>query len=118
VGKFTEFVTVLVVLEEGHGGRAFYVNERVPRIRSLRERLMKEVWMSIQTGLELNSYIPAKSGLTIHVDANPDTRFKSSAYVQELVGMVVGQGFNAVMKPDAWAASHCADHVVKAKVIG
>jgi len=35
--------------------------------------------------------------------------------VEELVGLVVGQGFNAVVKPEAWAASHAADHAVKHK---
>jgi predicted RNase H-related nuclease YkuK (DUF458 family) len=43
-------------------------------------------------------------------------RFKSSAYVQELVGLVVGQGFKALIKPESWAASHAADHVVRAKL--
>jgi predicted RNase H-related nuclease YkuK (DUF458 family) len=38
---------------------------------------------------------------------------KSSAYVQELVGLVVGQGFKALIKPQSWAASHAADHVVR-----
>jgi hypothetical protein len=38
---------------------------------------------------------------------------KSSAYVQELEGLVVGQGFKALIKPESWAASHAADHVVR-----
>jgi hypothetical protein len=29
--------------------------------------------------------------------------------------MVVAHGFNAVLKPDAWCASHVADHCVKHK---
>lgn len=117
-GKNTEFVTVVVVLRPGKGGRAFYTRERVTRIKSLRERLMKEVWMSVDTGMELNKYIPEDAELTVHIDANPDVRFKSSSYVKELTGMVVGQGFRAVLKPDSWCASHAADHVVKHKVIG
>jgi Ribonuclease H-like len=40
-------------------------------------------------------------------------KHKSSAYVQELVGLVVGQGFKALIKPEAWAATHAADHVVR-----
>ena len=112
-GRFTEYVTVVVLLDEGKGGRAFFTSEKVPRIKSLRERLMKEVWMSVITGIELNDIIPEKYGLTIHVDANPDTRFKSSGYVKELTSMVVSQGFNAVLKPESWCASHAADHVVK-----
>jgi predicted RNase H-related nuclease YkuK (DUF458 family) len=54
-----------------------------------------------------------KGELTVHIDANPVVKHRSSAYVQELVGLVVGQGFRALIKPEAWAASHCADHIVR-----
>lgn len=109
----TEYITVVIVLQPGKGGRCFFARERVPRIRSLRERLLKEAWMSVELGMELNDVIPDASRLTIHIDANPDTKFKSSDVVQEMVGLVLGQGFGAVTKPDAWAASHAADHIVK-----
>jgi predicted RNase H-related nuclease YkuK (DUF458 family) len=115
-GKFTQYVTVLVVVMKGKGARAWCTKERVPRIRSLRERLMKEVWTSVMLGMELNAHIPETAGLTIHIDANPDVRFKSSEYVKELAAMVVSQGFEAKVKPEAWAASFTADHVVKGDV--
>jgi len=54
--------------------------------------------------------------LTVHIDANPVVTHKSSAHVQELVGLVVGQGFKAAIKPEAWAATHCADRVVRGLV--
>lgn len=117
-GKFTEYVTVIVLLHKGKGGRAFYVRDRVPRVKSLRERLMREVWMSINVGLELNAHIPESVGLTVHVDANPNLKFRSSDHVKELTAMVVSQGFKTLLKPDSWAASHLADHVVKHKVLG
>lgn len=117
-GRHTEFVTVLVVLTEGKGGRAFYCRERVTRIKSLRERLLKEVWSSVDTGLALNGMIPDGLELTVHIDANPDLRFKSSNYIKELTSLVVSQGFKMLLKPDSWAASHTADHVVKHKVLG
>jgi predicted RNase H-related nuclease YkuK (DUF458 family) len=117
-GRFTEYVTVIVLLQKGKGGRAFYIQERVPRVRSLRERLMREVWMSINVGLELNAHMPETTGLTVHVDANPNLKFRSSDHVKELTAMVVSQGFKTLLKPDSWAASHLADHVVKHKVLG
>jgi predicted RNase H-related nuclease YkuK (DUF458 family) len=116
-GQFTEYITVVVVLNPGKGGCAFYTRERVPRIKSLRERLMKEVWMSVELGLELNGDIPSTTDLTIHIDANPDVRFKSSTCVQEMVGLVVGQGFKHLLKPDSWAATHAADHIIKSIIL-
>lgn len=121
----TEYVTVLVVLTPGKGGRVFYCRERVPRIRSLRERLHREVWMSTELGMELTQTTDIGgfalidgNELTIHIDANPNPRFKSSEYVQELAGLVVGQGFRVMLKPDSWTATHVADHVVKHEVMG
>jgi predicted RNase H-related nuclease YkuK (DUF458 family) len=110
-GRFTQFVTVVVVLTPQKGGRVAYSREVVPRITSLRERLLKETWRSVELGMNLTNLVPGD--LTVHIDANPVQTHKSSAYVQELVGLVVGQGFNALIKPDSWAASHAADHVVR-----
>lgn len=110
-GRFTQFVTVVAVLTPSKGGRAAYSREVVPRITSLRERLLKEVWRSVDLGMQLTGLVPGD--LTVHIDANPVVKHKSSQYVQELVGLVVGQGFSARIKPDAWCASHAADHIVR-----
>lgn len=110
-GRLTQLVTVVVILMPRKGGRVVYRREVVPRIRSLRERLLKEVWKSVDLGL-LSPLV--RGELTVHIDANPVVKHKSSAYVQELVGLVVGQGFKALIKPESWAASHAADHAVRA----
>jgi predicted RNase H-related nuclease YkuK (DUF458 family) len=110
-GRFTQFVTVVAVLTPHKGGRAAYSREVVPRIKSLRERLLKETWRSVELGIALHEVVPGE--LTIHVDANSNLRYASSAYVQELVGMVVSNGFKSLIKPDSWAATHCADHIVR-----
>ena len=114
----TEFVTVIVIHTPTKGGRVFYTRESVPRIKSRRERLLKEVWLSVMTALEVNPMLAEDSTLEVHVDANPNTKFESSKYVKEMVSLVVSQGFDYKIKPDAWAAMHVADHVVKYKVIG
>ena len=111
--RFTQFVTVVVILTPRKGGRVAYRREVVQRITSLRERLLKEVWKSVDLGLQFTSIV--EGDLTVHIDANPVVAFKSSAYVHELVGLVVGQGFKALIKPESWAASHAADHVVRAQ---
>ena len=110
-GRFTQFCTVVAVLTPGKGGRAAYSREVVPRIKSLRERLLKETWKSVDLAMQITGIVPGD--LTVHIDANPVETHASSAYVQELVGLVVGQGFEAWIKPQAWAASHCADHIVR-----
>jgi predicted RNase H-related nuclease YkuK (DUF458 family) len=110
-GRVTQFVTVVVVLTPHKGGRVAYRRKVVSRIQSLRERLLKEVWLSVELGLQFAPRIEGE--LAVHIDANPVVKHRSSAYVQELVGLVVGQGFRALIKPESWAASHAADHVVR-----
>jgi len=112
-GRMTQFVTVLAILNPGKGGRAAYRREVRPRIDSLRERLMREVWLSVDLGLELAPLLPKDAELQIHIDANPVPKHRSSRYIHELVGMAVSQGFRAVIKPDAWAASRTADRLVR-----
>jgi predicted RNase H-related nuclease YkuK (DUF458 family) len=112
-GRFTQFVTVVVILTPSKGGRVAYRRDVVPRITSLRERLLREVWRSVELGLRCSPLV--KGDLTVHIDANPVVAHKSSAYVQELVGLVVGQGFKALIKPRSWAATHCADHIVRCR---
>lgn len=109
--RSTQFVTVLVILKPGRGGRVAYRRQVVPRIGSLRERLLREVWLSVELGLECSPLVTGD--LSVHIDANPVVTHKSSRYVQELVGLVVGQGFKALIKPESWAATHTADHVVR-----
>jgi len=110
-GKLAQFCTVIAILTPGKGGRAIYRREIARRFTSLRERLFKEVWLSIEVALELAPVV--KGDLTVHVDANPIEKHASSRWVQELVGLVVSQGFAVRIKPDAWAASALADHVVR-----
>ena len=113
-GIYTDFVTVIAVLDPGRGGRIFYRRERVPRRRSLADKLFREVELSVQTANTLNG--AARCLVTIHVDANTEARHESSVYVQALAGMVVGYGYDVRVKPDAWCASHAADFVVKDKI--
>jgi predicted RNase H-related nuclease YkuK (DUF458 family) len=112
-GRFTQFVVVVVTHTPGKGGRVAYSREVVPRITSLRERLFKEVWSSVQIAMDLANV--AGGPITVHIDANTNERHMSSKYVEELAGLAMGQGFKTLVKPESWAASHAADHVVRTR---
>lgn len=119
-GQHTEYVTVVTMIRPGKGGRVLFTRELIARVRDLRERLWKETWRSTELAMELTETpdIGERAVIdvsAIHIDANVDPKHKSSKYVEELVGLVVGQGFKAVVKPQAWAASHAADYAVKHK---
>jgi len=114
-GRRVVFVTCVVVLCPGKGGRVFHARVQRDRreVRSLRQKLFTEAWMSVETAMELAPHLPDDVPIIVHLDVNPDVRWASSRHIQEVGGLVVGQGFEVLFKPNAWAASHAADHVVK-----
>jgi predicted RNase H-related nuclease YkuK (DUF458 family) len=110
-GKYMDYVTAVAVLNPGKGGRAFYCSTRDKIVDSLSHKLFTEVGLSLEIALALCDVVEADS-IQVHVDANTNLKHDSAQFHQSLAGMVVGHGFKAVLKPDAWASSHVADHVV------
>lgn len=117
VDKNIRFATCVVVLKPGKGGRVFYTHEKLDRnhFKGLRKKLFEEAWRSVTVALMLSDTVPEEVEMIVHIDANSNVRWESNQYIQELVGMVVGQGFDYRIKPDSWCASHCCDHLVKGK---
>lgn len=112
-GATTEYATVVVLLREGHGGRMLVHKSREKQQISIKERLLKEVAMSIETAYSLlpvlNSYNIA---LEVHADINSDPQFKSQPSFAEAKGYILGMGFEFKAKPYAFASSSCANKMV------
>ena len=118
IDKRVDFVTCIALVRPSKGGRVFYTRVRKDKrdVNSLRQKLMTEAWLTLETAMELSQELPDDVKFVIHVDVNPDIKWESSRHINEVVGMIMGQGFdNVLTKPDAWLASHCADHAVKNK---
>jgi predicted RNase H-related nuclease YkuK (DUF458 family) len=112
-----DFVTCIAMHDRGKGGRGFWARTRFKDRHSLQQKLMQETWQSLEVAFALMEVVPEddQHEIEIHVDANPDNRWASSKYHKQMSGMVTGQGFRAVLKPNAWVSSHMADHYVKGK---
>lgn len=117
IGRGVDFVTVVVVYKERRGGRMFFCRTRAPRVdMSLWEKLSLETWYSLETAMALEDVVPfGKDQIEVHADANTNDRYKSNDHVKAIAGMIMGQGFSYVLKPNAWVSSHAADHLVKNK---
>ena len=103
------FTTALIAYTMGHGGSIITHSDKLPLIDNLRERLLMEAMRSLEVGWHLNSMISPEDIITIHVDVNENIKFKSGKYKDELVGLVMAQGFEVSHKPHSWAASSVAD---------
>lgn len=107
----TTFVTAVIVHKVGRGGRYFYRRFRNRKIESLRQRILFETSLSLEaahlitTQLSRNGYSRLPVEIHLDVGTNGETR----RVVREVVGMVSGSGFAAVIKPDAYGATKVAD---------
>lgn len=103
------FTTALIAYELHHGGAIIMHRDKVPFMDHLRQRLLMEAMRSLETAWFVDSKISDKSFIGVHLDVNPSIKFKSGQYKDELVGLIVSQGFSCAIKPDAFGASFAAD---------
>lgn len=103
------FTTVIIAYKRGKGGNVIMHSDKTGYIDALRQRLLLEAMRSLETAWFIGPLIKKETVVTIHLDVNSNLKYKSSQYKDELVGLVMAQGFNCIHKPNAWAASSCAD---------
>ncbi|MFN3977682.1 MAG: ribonuclease H-like YkuK family protein [Sulfurihydrogenibium azorense] len=109
---YTLFVTVIVVhIDSCRGAKIFSEVQKTRRIESLRERLLKEVDLSVYAALNILDVIENRR-LEIHLDINPSEKHKSNMVVKEAISYVIAQGLKPVLKPNSIAAFSVANYMV------
>jgi len=114
-GKVADFVTAIVIHRVGNGGRYFWRRLELQKVHVLRDRIIREVLMSLELAkkllleLEQFSSLPAFD-FEIHADIGENGPTK--AMIQEVVGMIRANNFAAKTKPESYAASNVADRHV------
>lgn len=109
------FVTAVIVHRTGKGARYYYRRHHQPKINSLRQKIFYETATSLVLADKLKEQITAAGGaglgVEIHLDVGEtgDTR----ELIREVVGMVVGSGFQCEIKPNSYGASKVADRYTK-----
>lgn len=115
-----DYVTCVIIHgiadDERAFARIFYHKDKGVTTHSLWDKLYNETMASIMSASEIAEQIEDfHDRIVVHVDANPKKEYASNNYVKQLAGMVMGYGFKHLLKPDSWASSHAADHIVKNK---
>jgi len=111
----TCFVTAIIVHREGKGARYYYSRDKERVSRSLRQRIYYETSRSLAVASHLaerlsrNGYADLNVEIHLDVGENGETR----ELIREVVGMVVGSGFNARIKPYSYGATKVADKHTK-----
>jgi len=106
-----DLVSAIVLHKVGKGGRYFWTRRREKLIPSLRQRIWREAWLSFELAQHVIERLGAMSflqfNLEIHVDIGENGRTKE--LIDEVVGMIIGNGLAVRIKPHAYAASSVAD---------
>lgn len=107
------YATVVVILREGKGGFMFIKNLKGTTKISTKERMLKEVAMSVETAYAICHILDKYDvELEVHADINTDPKFESNVALKEAMGYILGMGFVFKAKPNAFASSSCADLAV------
>lgn len=117
-GGRADFVTAVVVHRVGNGGRYFWRRTELGKLHTLRDRIIKEVLLSLEVAQKLLVLLQkefrgeekTKWSFEIHADIGENGETK--AMMQEVLGMIRAYNFEAKTKPGSYAASNVADRHV------
>jgi len=114
---FAKYSTVIILhVDSKHGCKLFHKSVDLPDYGAIKQRLLNEVMYAIEAAYEVIDVIGDRH-FEVHLDINPSPNHKSNVAVKEALGYVKGSlGVDAVIKPNSFAATHCADHLVKLNV--
>lgn len=109
------FVTAVVVHRTGKGARYFYQRRRQHKITSLRQKIFYETSLSLGLAGRLAQKLTENghSALDVEIHLDVGQQGQTKDLIREIVGMVVGSGFNAKIKPNSYGASKVADKYTK-----
>ncbi|NMA92142.1 MAG: hypothetical protein GX973_03350 [Firmicutes bacterium] len=114
-GESVVFVTAIVIHRVGKGGRYFFQKQRQPFMASLRQRIYYETFLSLEVASHLTKKL-ARNGhdepnIEIHLDVGE--KGETRGIIKEVVGMVIGSGYSARIKPESYGASNVADRFTR-----
>lgn len=108
-----EFATVILFLRKGKGGFMLIHNDTLHSLPKIKERMLMEATRSIEIAYHLcDLFEKHNTALEVHADINTSPRFASNTSLAEAMGYILSMGFTFKAKPEAYAASCCANKVV------
>lgn len=114
-GDRADFVTAIVCHRVGNGGIYFWRRVQEGHCHTLRDRIWQEVLMSLAISKDFVERMKKQTALAFDFEVHIDVGEKGPTreLIQELVGAVRANNFEARVKPDSYAASSVADRHVK-----
>jgi uncharacterized protein len=109
------FVTAVVVHRIGKGGRFYYHKQKTRYMESLRQRIYYETFLSLEVATRLTEKLAQNKDCHLNVEIHLDVGEKGETrdIIKEVVGMVIGSGYQACIKPYSFGATTVADRFTK-----
>ncbi len=109
------FVTAVVVHRIGKGGRFYYHKQKTRYMESLRQRIYYETFLSLEVATRITEQLAQNGDCHLNVEIHLDVGEKGETrkIIKEVVGMVIGSGYQACIKPDSFGATTVADRFTK-----
>ena len=108
------YAIVIAVCNAGRGGRYFFARKKFERkkFKNMKLRLLNEVQECLALA-DLIASETTRTDIRVHLDINPNKLYKSSVVFTSATSWVKSQGYECIVKPDAWASSCLADAYAK-----
>lgn len=113
--EFVIFVTAIIIHRVGKGARYYFQKQKHRYMESLRQRIYYETFLSLETASRVSAKLAENGYASMNVEIHLDVGEKGDTkeMIREVVGMVIGSGFDARIKPDSYGASKVADKYTK-----
>lgn len=109
------FVTAIIVHRVGKGGRFYFHKQKNRYMESLRQRIYYETFLSLEVASRLTEKLAENgySDMNIEIHLDVGEKGETREIIKEVVGMVIGSGYDARIKPDSYGATTVADRFTK-----
>ncbi|KKU15055.1 hypothetical protein A3A20_02875 [Candidatus Wolfebacteria bacterium RIFCSPLOWO2_01_FULL_45_19] len=107
-----DFATAIVVHRVGNGGRYFWRRMEFSQFHTLRDRIIREVLVSLDAARELLEEFRRSENVPhfdFEIHADIGEKGETKVMMQEVLGMIRAYNFEARTKPESYAASKVAD---------
>jgi predicted RNase H-related nuclease YkuK (DUF458 family) len=108
----TIYAVVVGLYRPGKGAHVVYSRFTTPRERENVNRLLNEVWASVETAELIRNEVGV-TATWIDIDLNPDPKYRSNVALASAVGVVTGMGYKVRHKGNSPVMTYAADHLVK-----
>ncbi|MBS4031901.1 MAG: ribonuclease H-like YkuK family protein [Clostridiales bacterium] len=109
------FVTAIIIHRVGKGARYFFRRQKHRYMESLRQRIYYETFLSLEVATLVTAKLAENGHSCLNMEVHLDVGEKGDTreLIREVVGMVIGSGFHACIKPESYGASTVADKYTK-----